>query len=577
VEDIGQNAGFAAERHFFKRLEKLWQVRRFVAMWVLLLVLLSGGVIFQNQRLSGYYKQLQPVGGGTYTEGVLGSFTNANPLYATGRVDGAVARLVFAGLFYFDENNQLAGNLAEKYEVNARGTVYTVTLRNGLLWQDGRPLTAEDVAFTYRVIQNPDAKSPLAASWKDIDVKAVDDVTVTFTLPNALSAFPYSMINGIVPKHILADIPMPQLRTADFNTISPVGAGPFMLEIIEVSGATQAERRQTIALAPNERYHLGRPQLNRFVLRTFIDEKTLLDSFRDQELDGVAGLETIPEEFRETRDVQTYNVPLTSAVYTFFNTSQPILKDTAVRRALVRAIDTVAVTRSLNYPVISVRSPLLKDQIGYNPKLIQYSHNIKAANKLLDKSGWKRTGSGARQKDGKTLGFTLTSEDTSEYRQIADALREQWQALGIRVEVVLLSDSELQTTLGAHSYDALLYGVALGVDPDAFAYWHSTQADPRSLSRLNFSEYESSVADSALEAGRTRTDPALRAIKYEPFLKAWRDDAPALGLYQPRFLYITRGQVFGFSPNIYNSGLDRYKNVHNWQIRQEKANKETTE
>ncbi|MEJ0073069.1 MAG: hypothetical protein WDN27_03245 [Candidatus Saccharibacteria bacterium] len=83
---------------------------------------------------------------------------------------------------------------------------------------------------------------------------------------------------------------------------------------------------------------------------------------------------------------------------------------------------------------------------------------------------------------------------------------------------------------------------------------------------MNFSEYKSPTADAALEAGRTRLDPALRVIKYQPFLQAWQADAPALGLYQPRFLYITRGTVYGLADHPLNTDSDRYDSVQNWEI-----------
>ena len=131
--------------------------------------------------------------------------------------------------------------------------------------------------------------------------------------------------------------------------------------------------------------------------------------------------------------------------------------------------------------------------------------------------------------------------------------------------------SELQSIIAVHGYDALLYGIEIGSDPDVYPYWASSQADVRSPTRLNFSEYKSPVADSALEAGRTRTDPAIRAIKYKPFLQAWHDDAPAIALYQPRFLYLTRGQIYGFEPTIMNKDINRYANVNNWMIRETKV------
>jgi len=121
----------------------------------------------------------------------------------------------------------------------------------------------------------------------------------------------------------------------------------------------------------------------------------------------------------------------------------------------------------------------------------------------------------------------------------------------------------------------LLYSIEIGTDPDVFAYWGSTQADIRAPSRTNFSEYKSDTADASLEAGRTRLLPQLRKIKYMPFLKAWQTDAPAVALYQPRYLYITRGQVFGFNPSSLPSGINRYANVNNWMIREDKKPIET--
>jgi len=116
-----------------------------------------------------------------------------------------------------------------------------------------------------------------------------------------------------------------------------------------------------------------------------------------------------------------------------------------------------------------------------------------------------------------------------------------------------------------------VYGITIGADPDVFVYWDSSQNDIRSNNLLNLSEYDSDIADTALEGGRTRTGEQLRKVKYLPFLQAWRDDAPALGLYQPRYMYVTRGIVYGLENHQLNSVVDRYSNVENWMIRTAKT------
>jgi peptide/nickel transport system substrate-binding protein len=113
----------------------------------------------------------------------------------------------------------------------------------------------------------------------------------------------------------------------------------------------------------------------------------------------------------------------------------------------------------------------------------------------------------------------------------------------------------------------VLHGITIGGDPDVFVYWDSSQTDIRSANRLNFSEYKSSSSDEALQAGRSTIDPKLRAIKYHAFLTNWKTDAPAMGLYQPRFLYITRGDVYGLNDHSINTGIGRFSNVSDWMIR----------
>ncbi|HSH18791.1 MAG TPA: peptide ABC transporter substrate-binding protein [Candidatus Saccharimonadales bacterium] len=566
VEALGVEVESMAERHFFRRLERLVPVRRFVVAWLLFFVLLSGCLIGQIRALDGQYRSLQPIAGGVYTEGILGDFTNANPLYAANEVDKSVSSLLFASLLTYDNDNRLVGDLAESWTVDASERVYTVVLRPGLTWHDGAPLTASDVVFTYQLIQNPDVSSVLRQSWKDITVAATNDRTVTFTLPNQLSAFQYHLTNGIVPQHLLKDIASTELRAAPFNTLSPVGSGPFMWQELEVSGETPEDRQQKIALLPFKQYHAGAPKLATFVVNAFHDRQKLAQSFEQRELTAASFLE-LPEGAREDDRIKTNDFILTAANMVFFRQSNPLFSDVAVRRALVQGADVADIMTKLEYPTRAVKGPLLPGQLGYDKTLLQPPHDPAAAAAALEAAGWKQGSDGYRAKGPTPLGFVLQSQDTPELRMVTEQLKQDWQKIGVKAEVQLKDSENLQRSITAHEYDALLYGISLGVDPDVFVYWHSSQNDPRS-NRLNFSEYKSKVADSALEGGRTRSDAALRAVKYKPFLQAWQQDVPALGLYQPRYLYATHGEVFGLEPRIINTDVDRFNNVHQWQIRQ---------
>jgi peptide/nickel transport system substrate-binding protein len=568
VEKFSFEAGEQFDRNLLGRLERLLNVRRFVITWVLLLILMIGILLQQTQLLSAYYEHLAPVAGGVYTEGILGSFTNANPMYATGSVDSAVSRLVFSSLFTYNDQNQLVGDLATGYTTNSLGTIYTVHLKPNLVWQDGQPLTSADVLYTYQEIQDPDAQSPFLSSWQNISIAAPNPLTVTFTLPNPLSSFPYSLTNGIVPQHILGSLAAVDMRSALFNTENPIGAGPFEFKEVQVNGNTPADSEETIELTPSPTYWGGTPKLDEFVVKAYNNQQQMIHDFNNGQLNAAAGLTSVPSNLSTNATID--NFPLTAAVMAFFKTSQAPLNDAQVRSALVKAADPTTIIAGLSYATIPVVEPLLEGQLGYNPAYAQATNDIGGAEQQLTADGWIPGANGYRYKGGQELGFTLSAEDTPEYTEVATTLQQEWRAVGVNVQLSLEDSDDIESAVNYHSYDALLYGISIGVDPDVFVYWDSSQADPRSGSWLNLSEYKSSAADDALEQGRTRLDPALRAIKYKAFLTAWQADAPALGLYQPRFLYITNGPVYGLNVHTLNSGIDRYDNVQNWEIREAK-------
>jgi peptide/nickel transport system substrate-binding protein len=573
VEEIGSQAEEQLEKHFFRRLTRLGDVRKFVINWVLLLVLLIGITVVQTRSLSGYYQDTVAVPGGAITEGIVGSFTNANPLYATGTVDSAAAQLVFSGLLKINKDDQLVGNLAESWSTDDREVTYTVKLREHIKWHDGTPLTAEDVVFTYKTIQNADAQSPLFNSWQKISVEAADARTVVFTLPAPLSSFAYSLTNGIVPKHILGDVPVTQLRSHRFNTVSPIGSGPFKWERIEVIGTTTQERTEQIGLLPNADFYGEKPKLQHYIIRSFRDDKRMIESFKNHELTAMSGLDSLPDELKNEKGIRARYIPLAGQVIVFLKTSQEYLADVKVRKALVQSFDQTSLIKGFDYPLIASKSPFLPNHIGYNRDLTQLPTNVEEARKLLDEAGWLIGKDNLRYKNNLPLTIRLYSQSNSEYAYVTQQLQEQWRSIGVDVQVFLQQDADFKSTVSNHAYDALLYGVALGPDPDAYAYWHSSQADVRSAYRLNFSEYKSTQADKSLEAGRSRSDPTLRALRYKPFLEAWRADAPALVLYQPSFLFVTRGEINGFDPATLPAATSRYTNVENWMVRLGKANK----
>jgi peptide/nickel transport system substrate-binding protein len=565
VETFSHTAEKGLERNLFRRFARLKPVRRFIFTWVALMALIIVCLIAQFQHLGTYYQKTQPVPGGIYTEGVIGSISNVNPMYATSDVDRSLSRLVFAGLLKYDVNGKLVPDLASSYTTGANGRVYTVKLKHGLTWHDGKPLTATDAAFTFNTIKDPDARSPFFTTWQNVSVVANDKYTLTFTLPGSLAVFPYYLTTGIVPKHILGKVSPADLRSADFNTRLPIGAGPFKWHGLQVSGNDPSDIEEQVALVPFDGYASGKPKLGEFIMRVFVSQDRLAEVFKSGQLTAAAGLQTLPKD--APKSTVSNNLLLAAGTYVFFKTTAEPLNSVKVRQALVAASNPQKIIDSLNYMTRPVMSPLLVGQIGYNKGYAQKTADLATAQRLLAEDGWVAGPNGTLAKNGKPLSFSLVASDMPEYRRVTQQLRAQWKAIGVKVDVQLVSSNDYSTILAGHTYDATLYGISIGDDPDVYAFWDSSQADVRSSARLNLSEWKNSVADSALEAGRTRLDPAIRTVKYAPFLQAWQQESPALGLYQPRYLYLTHGKVYGLTDHSIAGGINRFNGVEDWQIR----------
>ncbi|HPR10722.1 MAG TPA: ABC transporter substrate-binding protein, partial [Candidatus Saccharibacteria bacterium] len=343
---------------------------------------LAGGLLIQIRGLQAAYLVIKPTSGGVYNEGVIGNIKNVNPIFASSSADSSVSALLFASLLTYDENNQLIGDLAKEWKGDASSKVYTVTLRDDAYWHDGQKITADDVVFTYKSIQNPDTKSPLYTTWRGVKVEKVDDLTVRFTLPNAYSPFAHLLTTGLIPEHVLKDVPKDQLRSSKFNTQEAIGSGPFKLKTVTVDKSTNKALSETISLVKNPQYHRGPVQLDGFTIKTYPDEKALKNALNNKDVVGAL----VDPKDNQNDNVMRFNQ--TSAVMIFMNTSRPLLSDVKMRQALLQATDPYKISSQLSYPTTAVRSPLLKGQIGYNDELLQQKPNPDAVNTTLNELGW---------------------------------------------------------------------------------------------------------------------------------------------------------------------------------------------
>jgi peptide/nickel transport system substrate-binding protein len=565
VNDMTDTATSHIDRHIFRRMNNFADVGRFMVAWLMLVVILIGGVAYQSRGLAKYYLSNQGIDGGVLSEGMIGSYTTPSPLFAVSTVDLTVSRLLFSSILTYDDHGALVNDLADSVARSDDGLNYSVKLKQGVMWHDGQKFTAKDVVYTYKAIQNIDTKSPYNVSWQGVIISQVDDYTVSFVLPSPLNSFPLSLTNGIVPEHVLSKLSFADLRGSEFNS-RPVGTGSFKFSrVVRIDDIQSISKRQRIEMVKNDKYFRGSPKIDAYLLFALKDEADIKEQLRTRQIDA-AVLGSNPDSGDLESKYIVTNIPLLAGTYLFFNNQKPPFNTPEFRQALLAGTNTDMLRSKLGYPVQKVESPLLSAQSGYDINYLQNPYNLDAANTALDTQGWLRDPADGnyRKKDGRMLELTLSTLEGSDFAVIASSLQDDWaKGMGIKLNISTKSSADIQPLVLQHAYDMVLYGISVGIDPDVYAYWHSSQAV---ADRFNMSLYKSDAADRSLESGRTRPDIGLRAAKYKPFLDAWKKDAPAIGLYQPPVFYISRSKVYGFDPARLNSSSDRFYNVQNWQV-----------
>jgi peptide/nickel transport system substrate-binding protein len=525
-----------------------------------------------------------PVRGGTLTEGIIGSPRFINPLLAISDADRDLAALVYSGLMRAAQNGGLTLDLAESYEISDDGLVYTFTLRPDARFHDGNPVTTYDVTFTVEKAQDSRTKSSKRANWEDVTIEPLDARRVRFTLPKPYAPFLENMTLGILPKHLWQEVTPEEFPFSGFN-MQPIGSGPYQVKTVRenVSGIPIG-----YTLSSFDDYVGGEPYLETLMLRFYPNEDSLVDAFRQGEIESLSGV--TPERLLDlelhTIDAHVARTPLPRVFAIFFNQNQmPVFTHKEVRAALDMAIDKkMLIATALSGYGTPINGPLpihidpraldadmaagsLEDASGVDTTTSTSSTRLEAAADLLKKAGWKKneTSGVFEKKVGGTteqLTFSIATADSPELKSAAMFVKHEWEMLGASVDIKVFEVGDLtQNIIRPRKYDALLFGEVAGRDLDLFAFWHSSQrTDPG----LNIALYANIKADELLAEARTITDDTARLARLKEFADEVRNDIPAVFLYAPDFLYIVPNRIKGFSLTNTSVPEERFLSITDW-------------
>jgi peptide/nickel transport system substrate-binding protein len=535
--------------------------------------------------------------GGFVVRTTFADAKTANPLFAADRGSRALCALMFEGLLTVNPfTGALEPNFAKGWTVSEDDLTYTFSIRRGLSWSDGVPVTAHDFYFTYAALLSGKLDTPHATLASGIqEIKALDDYTVavTFTQPDCANLERLQL--GWIPAHVFTSLPgadtstdvdtydFAELAGHEFNSVPTVFSGPFMLqEWVRGDHWTQVR---------NPRYWRGVPYLEGIVTHIASGQSEMVEMLKNGEVDIGVGID--PQYLVELEiDPGLQILKFLSDEYDFIgfqlgdpNNPQPrlnpdgtlneshgehpILKDNRIRQAIVHALDrTEIIARARVGQGIPLHANVLPTvSWAYNTDLRPREYDVEKASQLLTQAGWiMDEGTGIRVKNGRPLKLRLYTNSGNVIREtIGQRVQKQLAKVGIEVELITVEWNAFLDVLFGQTFDMVIVSwTNLGVNPDDRDLWRAQDDLPGKGN--NFVSYYNPDIEESLAQAKTAPGCAqdLRTQLYRQIQAQLYQDQPYCWLDVPRNLVAVNERVGGINPGPWSV----WHNVHEWYIRE---------
>ena len=459
-----------------------------------------------------------------HREAVIGLPSSVNPVTARTQADRDLVALLFRGLVRPGVDGRPVADLAQSWTVDSKGARWTFRLRSDARWQDGVPVTSEDVVYTVHVLQDPAYTGPLAAGWQGVTATAIDATTVQFDLAVPLGGFLQAAAQPLLPAHLLAGVSVADLADAPFST-RPVGDGPFALtdltaqaaELVPVLGALNAGSGPLATLGAGTAAP-GQPLLAGLELRFYPGPDEAIAAYRAGEVDAVSGLSpAAAAALAATPATRLIAYPGTTltGIYLNLRPGAGPFGDARVRTALLAAVDRGGlITDLLAGSGQEAETPIPPSSWAYDAKAAPaVAFDRKAAAAGLRAAGWtKGTAGWLPPKTRKPVTIELLAADAAVNpvtAAVATRVAAAWTSLGIKTTVTSLAAGDLVQRLRDADFVAAIADVNVGLDPDPYPLLASAQVQ---AGGSNVSGFQDPTLDAALAAARAPgTDTARRA------------------------------------------------------------------
>lgn len=505
-----------------------------------------------------------------------------NPVLFDEEYDAAVIQLTFDTLLKYDKDFNLVPSIAESYEFSQDNCVLTFKLKKNVKWHDDTPLTADDVAFTFSSLANPDYTGP---RYGDVEVikgakafhdkkadkvegiKVLDDYTVAFEFekPFAPALVRIGVDRGIIPKHVWEKVPVAKWAESTDLLNNPIGCGAYKL--------VKFEPGQAVELEAFDGYFDGAPKTKKFLFKVSNQDTAIAELINgDIDIADISALKKMDIEDLQSKGIKVTSYPGKSYQYMGFNLRDAKFQDKRVRQAITYAINRkLVVDKLLEGNGTMLNAPILPNGWAYpnDGCLNEYENNVEKAKELLKEAGWEdRNGDGVVENaKGESFKVSLKYPVGNKTREkSAPIIQANLKEIGIEVELINLEfGALLDEVMANHEFELYLLGSSLSLDPDPKPIWHSSAAsDKKGDAAWNIAGFRNQAADALMDQGNEKQDIAERKAIYRDLCIMLNEEAPQVYLYAPNVVKAYNPNLQNFGPTSFLDYLDYYK----WYVEQ---------
>ncbi|BCD62929.1 peptide/nickel transport system substrate-binding protein [Nitratiruptor sp. YY08-26] len=456
-----------------------------------------------------------------------------NPLLATDSASAEIAGWIFNGLFKYDKDGKIVGDLAQEWRFLDKKTLW-IALRKGVKWHDGKPFSAQDVLFTYKLAISPKIFTPYASEFRYVEnVEVIDDLHLIVHYKKPYFKALQTWMMGILPKHILQN--EKDLMTSSFNQ-HPIGTGPYKLQGFEVS--------KDIVLKANSDYFEHAPHIEKIVYHFLPDPSTQFLMLKSKKLDvgALSPLQLerqIDEAFRSYYAI--YEQPSHSYTYLGFNLKNKKFQDKRVREAINLAIDREEMINILFFSHARVcTGPFMPGTFAFDPDVKAPKPNRIRAKQLLAEAGYNAK---------HPLEFEIATNSNNSLRMYAaQIIQYQLAKIGVKVTIRAMEwQAFLNTIVTPRKFETILLGWALGLTPDAYSIWHSKEAK---LGGFNLISYKNEEVDRLIKEAEITINLQKLSQIYKKIFRLIVADIPYIFLYIPNSITVVNKKIQNIEPSL---------------------------